>query len=65
MMTKSHSILSAASRRAAADRFRSAGVEPHLGELWNDPVFQAVLARDRLSINDVRAAIAAAGLPRT
>lgn len=56
--------LSAASRRAAAERFRSAGVEPRLGELWNDPVFQAVLARDRLSINDVRAAIAAAGLPR-
>jgi len=63
-MMKTTPALSAASRRAAAERFRFAGVEPHLGELWNDPVFRAVLARDRLSVNDVRAVIEAARPPQ-
>ena len=53
-----------AARLAAADRFRSAGVEPGLSEFWTDPVFLAVLARDRLSLCDVHAAIARA-TPRT
>lgn len=51
---------SATSRLAAAERFSSAGVEPRLGEFWSDPVFLAVLKRDRLSVCDVRAAIARA-----
>lgn len=51
----------APSRHTAAERFRAAGIEPGLGELWNDPVFLAVLKRDRLSVCDVRAALAAAG----
>ncbi len=50
----------AASRRAAAERFRAAGIEPRLGEFWSDPVFLAVLKRDRISVCDVRAAIAQA-----
>ncbi|SBV90922.1 hypothetical protein KL86APRO_10061 [uncultured Alphaproteobacteria bacterium] len=61
-MTRPDALL-ASTRRAAAERFRAAGVEPRLGELWSDPVFLAVLKRDRLSVCDVRAAIAAAGIP--
>lgn len=49
-----------AARQAAADRFGEAGIEPALGELWNDPVFHAVLARDRLTPCDVHAAIVSA-----
>ena len=36
----------------------TAGIEPALADLLADPVLHALLARDRLSLDDVRAAIA-------
>lgn len=60
-MTHLFPRLHLAGRQAAADRFKSAGVEPALGEFWSDPIFHAVLARDGLTPCDVRAAIASAG----
>jgi len=36
----------------------AAGIEPALADLLADPVLHALLARDRLSLDDVRAAIA-------
>jgi hypothetical protein len=35
-----------------------AGIEPRLGDLLQDPVLHAVLARDGLCVDDVRATIA-------
>jgi len=36
----------------------TAGIEPPLADLLADPVLHALLTRDRLSLDDVRAAIA-------
>jgi hypothetical protein len=42
-------------RPAASERFASAGPEPSIHELLDDPIFHLLLARDRLEASDVSA----------